>query len=148
MTAFPLYFRYALRSFIRGRSRSLFGAFCVAVGIGSVIALGLVGGNFRDTVTGSAQKLNRGDVSITFPGQGVSLKGYKYFAQLKKQGKLVDYTPLLSFNAMIRPAQRIQNNATIGNMIGIEPGKFPFYDTITANKPSGVPLRQLLSKPN
>lgn len=148
MKAFPLYFRYALRSFIRGRSRSLFGAFCVAVGIGSVIALGLVGGNFRDTVTGSAQKLNRGDVSISFPGQGVSLKDYRYFDQLKKQGKLVDYTPLLNFNAMIKRAHGDQNNVTIGNMIGIQPGKFPFYDTIKADKPSGVPLKQLLSKPN
>ena len=43
MKALALYIRYAFRSFVRGRSRSLFGAFCVAVGITSVVALGLVG---------------------------------------------------------------------------------------------------------
>ena len=48
MSSFLLYTRYAFRSFLRGRSRSLFGAFCVAVGIASVVALGLVGANFQD----------------------------------------------------------------------------------------------------
>jgi hypothetical protein len=33
------------------------------VGIASVVALQLVGANFRDAVTGNAQKLNRGDAA-------------------------------------------------------------------------------------
>src|SRR5665811_697781 len=102
MSALALYTRYAFRSFLRGRSRSIFGAFCVAVGIASVVALGLVGGNFQDAVTGNAQKLNRGDVSLQFNGQGASLRDYQYFARLKAQGKIVDYTPLLRADAMLK----------------------------------------------
>src|SRR5918912_383998 len=102
MKALGLYVRYAFRSFIRGRSRSIFGAFCVAVGIASVVALGLVGGNFQDALTGNAQKLNRGDVSLSFNGQGISQKQYGYFAQLKSRGLVTDYTPLLMADAMLK----------------------------------------------
>ena len=148
MKALLLYTRYAFRSFLRGRSRSVFGAFCVAVGIASVVALGLVGGNFQDAVTGNAQKLNRGDVSLQFNGQGVSIADYRYFAQLKAQGKIVDYTPLLRADAMLKQYRVNQSNVAIGGLIGIDPKKFPFYDTITADQPSGVSLSTLLARPN
>src|SRR5579859_3220316 len=128
MSALALYTRYAFRSFLRGRSRSIFGAFCVAVGIASVVALGLVGGNFQDAVTGNAQKLNRGDVSLQFNGQGASLQEYQYFNQLKAQGKIVDYTPLLRADAMLKQKSSDQSNVAIGSLIGVDPKKFPFYD--------------------
>src|SRR5947209_3796764 len=140
MKAIGLYTRYALRSFVRGRSRSFFGAFCVAVGIASVVALGLVGGNFRDAVSGNAQKLNRGDVSIVFNGQGVSRSDYTYFAQLKAQGKIKDYTPLLSADAMIKEVGT-GNGVVIGGAQGVDPAKFPFYDTVKGIRPADVPLK-------
>jgi putative ABC transport system permease protein len=148
MSAVALYTRYAFRSFLRGRSRSIFGAFCVAVGIASVVALGLVGGNFQDAVTGNAQKLNRGDISIQFNAQGASLKDYQYFAQLKSQGKIVDYTPFLHADAILKEKGVDQGNVAIGGLIGVDPKKFPFYDTITADQPSGIPLAKLLSRPD
>jgi predicted lysophospholipase L1 biosynthesis ABC-type transport system permease subunit len=142
--ALSLYARYALRSFIRGRSRSLFGAFCVAVGVASVVALGLVAGNFRDAVTGNAQKLNRGDVSLAIPESRLSLKDSAYFAQLKARGDIVDYTPELRVDALLKAHGGNQTNVVIGSAIAVEAQKFPFYDTITANDPSGTPLRRLL----
>ncbi|HEX6506217.1 MAG TPA: FtsX-like permease family protein [Chloroflexota bacterium] len=148
MTAVALYTRYAFRSFLRGRSRSIFGAFCVAVGIASVVALGLVGGNFQDAVTGNAQKLNRGDVSLQFNGQGIAPKDYAYFAQLKAQGAITDYTSLLRADAMIKRTSGDLNNVTIGSVIAVDHAKFPFYDTIKATKPDGVPLASLLASPN
>src|SRR5437660_4900728 len=102
MNALSLYFRYALRSFIRGRRRSLFGAFCVGVGVAAVVALGLVGGNFRDSVTGDARKMNRGDVAVSPPGMGFSLKEYAVFAGLKSRGRITGYTPRLQDNASLR----------------------------------------------
>ncbi|GAC1509848.1 MAG: ABC transporter permease [Chloroflexota bacterium] len=148
MKALQLYIRYALRSFIRGRSRSFFGAFCVAVGIASVVSLGLVGGNFRDAVTGNAQKLNRGDVSIQFPGQGASVKDYRFFANLKARGAIADYTPLQQADAMLKVPGGDPTNIMIGSAIAVERQKFPYYDTITADQPSGTPLAQLLAHPN
>lgn len=148
MAALSLYIRYAFRSFVRGHTRSVFGAFCVAVGIASVVALGLVGGNFQDAVTGNAQKLNRGDVSIQFNGQGISQKDYRYFAGLKARGQITDYTSLLNADAMLKEEGKGKNNTAIGTLVAVEPQKFPFYDTITADKPSGVPLKTLLRDSN
>src|SRR5947209_5740215 len=108
-----LYFRYALRSFIRGHSRSVFGAFCVAVGVASVIALGLVGANFRSAATGDAQKLNRGDVSVVPAGNAFTLKQYAVFPRMKAQGKLTDYTARTEDGGLVRnPEQRA--SSTIG----------------------------------
>ena len=90
MNKLALYLRYAFRSFIRGRSRSLFGAFCVSVGVASVVALGMAGGNFQSAMTGSAQKQNRGDISVSPPGQALSLHQYAVFAQMKAQGRITD----------------------------------------------------------
>src|SRR2546423_13127382 len=102
MDKFALYFRYALRSFIRGRSRSLFGAFCVSVGVASVVALGMAGGNFQSAITSNAQKQNRGDVSVAPPGQSLGLKQYAVFAQMKRQGRITDFTARLQDDAVLR----------------------------------------------
>lgn len=148
MKALGLYVRYALRSFIRGRTRSFFGAFCVAVGIASVVSLGLVGGNFRDALTGNAQKLNRGDVSIQFNGQGVSRADYRFFARLKAQGKITDFTPFLHADAMLKPGGGNASSTIIGTLDAVEGQKFPFYDTIKGDRPAGSTLAALLAHPN
>src|SRR5947209_4581873 len=129
MKAFPLYVRYALRSFVRGRSRSLFGAFCVAVGIASVVALGLVAGNFRDSAMGDARKMNRADVAVSPPGLGFTLKEYKVFAGLKARGQITDYTTRLQDNAALRSPAR-GGGSTVGSIVGVNPKVFPYYDTI------------------
>jgi ABC-type antimicrobial peptide transport system permease subunit len=144
MNTFALYVRYALRSFIRGRTRSLFGAFCVAVGVASVIALGLTGANFRSAATGNAQKLNRGDVSATPAGNAFTLKQYAVFARMKAQGKLADYTAKTEEFGLMRNSQK-QATSAIGSISAVDPTKFPFYDTITANQPSGSSLASLLA---
>src|SRR4051812_15958674 len=120
MQALTLYFRYALRSFIRGRSRSLFGAFCVGVGVTSVVALGLVGGNFQDSITGNAQKLNRGDVSVVPPQSGFTRREYQTFAALKSRGLITDYTPRLQEDTrLFNP--RDSSASTIGALTAVDP---------------------------
>jgi putative ABC transport system permease protein len=147
MDRISLYFRYALRSFIRVRSRSIFGAFCVAVGVGSVVGLGLVGGNFQDAVTGNAQKLNRGDVALAAPVSLFTLKDYRYFQALKARGDITDFQSLLRVDAQIRsPSDR--SRTVIGAGIAVQAQKFPYYDTVTADDPSGAPLKDLLRGPN
>jgi ABC-type lipoprotein release transport system permease subunit len=147
MDKFILYFRYALRSFIRGRSRSLFDAFCVSVGVASVVALGMAGGNFQSAMTGSAQKQNRGDISVSPPGQSLSLNQYAVFAQMKAEDRITDYTPRLQDDAILRATGK-HDFSTIGSLTALDPTKFPFYDAITADQPAGVSLAKLLSHPN
>lgn len=147
MKALTLYTRYALRSFIRGRSRSVFAAFCVAIGIASVVALGLVGGNFHNAVTGDAIQQTRGDLYASASGWAFTTSEYSVFPQLKAQGRIVDYTSRMQDDGGLRAPGR-HGPSTVGAVSGIDPHKFPFYDTITAEEPKGKTLAQLLSSPN
>jgi putative ABC transport system permease protein len=140
-----LYTKYAVRSFRRGGVRSLFGAFCVAVGVAAIVALELVGANFRATITGNAQKINRGDVSVTAWGTGMTTSQYAAFARLKRQGAFVDYTSLITRNATVRKVGGDPTNVQFVGADGIDPATFPFYDRITADKPAGVPLSRLIT---
>lgn len=144
MSKLSLYIRYAMRSFLRGKTRSLFGVFCVAIGVASVVALGLTAGNFRDSVTGDARKLNRGDLAVSPPGMGFSLKDYRYFAQLKARGEITDYTTRLQDDTALRSP----SGSTVGTIVGVDSKVFPYYDTIRSTSPGGDALRTLLAPPN
>ncbi len=146
MSTLSLYLRYAVRSFVRGRTRSLFGAFCVAVGVASIVALGLAGGNFKSAVTANAQKQNRGDVSIVPPASGLTLRQIGLIEQMKARRQITDYTTTMRDDALIRDSRR-QSTSTVGSITGVDPQKFPFYDAVTADAPTGVPLTRLLSQP-
>jgi predicted lysophospholipase L1 biosynthesis ABC-type transport system permease subunit len=146
MEALTLYTRYAFRSFLRARSRSVFGAFCVAVGIAAVVALGLAGGNFRNTITTDAQKQNRGDVLASPAGVGFTFEQMRIFDRLKARGQIVDYTSRYYDDAMLRNPGNAALSA-VGGLSAVDPRKFPFYDTITADQPAGVPLATLLHNP-
>ena len=147
MNAILLYTRYAVRSFVRDRKRSVFAAFCVAVGITSVVALSLTAGNFRNALTADARKSNRGDVSVTPAGYGLTLQQYRLFAQLKATGKIVDYTNRFQDDAILRSGSRPGGGA-VGQFYAVDPAKFPFYDRITAKQPAGIPLKALLAARN
>jgi putative ABC transport system permease protein len=146
MHTFALYIRYAFRSFKRGRSRSVFGAFCVSVGIASVVALGLTSGNFQSATTRDALKQNRGDLQVTASGLGFSPKNLQLFATLKAKGQIIDYTErIMEGAAYSGPDAR--NSSAIGTIYTVEPSKFPYYDTIVADQPAGASLKTLLANP-
>jgi ABC-type antimicrobial peptide transport system permease subunit len=143
--AFILYVRYALRSFVRGGTRSLFGAFCVAVGVASIVALGLIAGGFRSAITGNAQQQNRGDVSVVPAGGAMTVRQYAVFGRLKARGEIADYTARLQDGAVLRNPQS-PADSVLGNFGAVDSRIFPFYDTITADRPAGVSLGRLLAR--
>src|SRR5437868_1761941 len=146
MKTLGLYVRYAVRSFIRGRSRSIFGAFCVAVGVASVVALGLVGGNFRSAVTGDGQKTNRGDIHVTLSTGNFTPQQVALFDSLKRRGLITDYTTRMQDGLQVRSVDS-NRDATIGTVYGVDPRRFPFYDPITADEPHNVALRTVMATP-
>jgi predicted lysophospholipase L1 biosynthesis ABC-type transport system permease subunit len=145
--AIALYFRYALRSFERGGTRSLFGAFCVAVGVAAIVALGLIAGDFQTAITGNARQQNRGDLSVASAGGTMTVRQYTVFGRLKARGKIADYTSRLQDGAVLRNPQNAADSV-LGNFGALDPKKFPFYDTITADRPAGITLRRLLARPD
>jgi predicted lysophospholipase L1 biosynthesis ABC-type transport system permease subunit len=138
---------YAFRSFRRSGGRAVFATFCVAAGVAAVVALQLVSANLRASITGNAQKTNRGDVSVTAPAGGMPLKDYQSLAALKRQGAFLDYTPLVDTMTAIRPVGADRTKVTFAMVNGIDPAKYPFYDRITTTSPADVPLSTVLASP-
>ena len=144
MNRLSLYLKYAHRSFWRGGVRSLFAVFSIAVGVAAIVALQTVGSNVTATVTGNAQQLNQGDVSVQASGTGLTARQYALFSQLKHQGKLQDYTPQLTVEGSASPIGGDAALASLQSVQAVEPAKFPFYGRITADDPSGAPISSLL----
>src|SRR5579872_5688777 len=119
MKRYLFYSRYALRSFLRSGGRAVFATFCVAAGVAAIVALQLVSANLRASITGNAQRLNRGDVSITAPVAGIPLKDYQLFATLQRQGLFVDYTPLIDSLMAIRPVGANRSLVSFGTVNGV-----------------------------
>ncbi|HEX6506771.1 MAG TPA: FtsX-like permease family protein [Chloroflexota bacterium] len=146
MKRYLFYTRYALRSFRRSGTRAVFATFCVAVGVAAVVALQLVAANFRTSITGDAQKSNRGDVSVAASTRGMPPKDYAVFAQLKRQGSIVDYQTLNEQLVAVRVVGGTEGGV-FGAIDGVNPAKFPYYGRVTADLPKGVPISKLLSDP-
>ena len=59
------YLKYALRSLRRERQRSLFAAFCVAVGVGAVVAMQSLGLVVTDAMSENVKAIVGGDIVLT-----------------------------------------------------------------------------------
>lgn len=146
MKRYLFYSTYALRSFRRSGMRAVFAIFCVAVGVAAVVALQLVAANFRASITGDAQKSNRGDISIAASTRGMPPKDYALFAQLQRQGKIVGYQPLNEQLVAVRPVGGT-DGGVFGAIDGVNPSLFPYYSRVTADLPKGAPISELLRDP-
>jgi predicted lysophospholipase L1 biosynthesis ABC-type transport system permease subunit len=144
---FLFFSHYAFRSFRRSGGRAVFATFCVAAGVAAIVALQLVSANLRASITGNAQKTNRGDVSVTAPYGGMPLKVYQRFATLKRQGAFADDTPLIDTMTAIRPVGADRTKVTFAMVNGIDPARYPFYDRITTTTPADMPLSVVLASP-
>ena len=148
MERLGLYLRYAVRSFLRGRSRSLFGAFCVAAGVAAVVALQTVGANVRNTLTASGQQTNRGDVSVDATGPDLTRKQVAIFARLQRGGTILRYTLSLDRDATAKKIDPLHNFDRYVALTGVDPRVYPFYDRIAAQQPAGLSLRGALAGPH
>jgi predicted lysophospholipase L1 biosynthesis ABC-type transport system permease subunit len=147
MRRFLFFSHYAFRSFRRSGGRAVFATFCVAAGVAAIVALQLVSANLRASITGNAQKTNRGDVSVTAPLGGMPLKVYQRFATLERQRAFLGYTPLIDTMTAIRPVGADRTKVTFAMVNGIDPIKYPFYDRIATTTPADMPLATVLGSP-
>src|SRR5438045_9772948 len=93
-----MYFNYIFRSLRRGGQRSILAVFCVAVGVMSIVALQLVGSMLQSSLTTNTRDTNGGDIAVT--AQTIPLKAtdLAYFAQLKSDGTITNYTAVTAAN--------------------------------------------------
>ncbi len=94
-----LYVSYAARSLGRGGQRSIFAVFCIAVGVLAIVALQLVSVMISASLTTNIRAINGADVAVHSEGSGLSSLQVAYFASLKAQGIITDYTAVPSDGA-------------------------------------------------
>jgi putative ABC transport system permease protein len=163
MRLLGFYLRHALRNMARNRRLTLFALFSVAVGAATVVGLRTLGLMVADSLTSNAQAINRGDILLTprnafmnfdigllvgderTSGGGFSEETVRaVYAWADERG--VDVTKALGNNIMLAAVVRDGRPGPprIIQSFFVEPDIFPFYDTILAEEPAGVPLAELI----
>jgi predicted lysophospholipase L1 biosynthesis ABC-type transport system permease subunit len=145
---FAFYFKYAWRAVRRDRSLSVFAVLCVAVGVGTLVALQSLTISIQTTLVGDIQTRAGGDVvanvnfSRTYQST-LSPKATQLFDKFKAQGRVTDWTGLNSHSVQITGYFNVPPTVYI-----VDPAHFPLYGDIPTLEPKGGNFRQLLSEPN
>ena len=142
------YLKYALRSLRRDGRRSLFAAFCVAVGVGAVVAMQSLGLVVTDTMSENVKAIVGGDIVLTPRLEPYDEEALAAFARLKDEGKIEDYTVTIEAdNDEIKKREADYSQMYIPSRWFVDPQTYPLYGQLKASRPKGVPLAQLLVEP-
>jgi putative ABC transport system permease protein len=136
---------YAWRNLRRGGSRSLFAAFCVAVGVAAVVGMQLLALNISASVDRAPKEANGGDIAIdpiTSPFQRSDIEAV---AALKKRGVIADYTITLNGGRNGVKAT-YGDRTTLISVRGIQTSNYPLYGVFNAATPN-VSASSLLRAP-
>jgi putative ABC transport system permease protein len=96
-----LYWRYAVRSLMRGGQRTLLAIFCIAVGVMAIVALQLVGNSINSALTGNVRDANGGDVRVSAGFLPFEQKDLTSFDNLKSDGQISDYAMVNSLDGVV-----------------------------------------------
>lgn len=134
---------YAWRNLRRGGSRSLFAAFCVAVGVAAVVGMQLLALNISAAVDRAPKEANGGDIAIdpiTTPFQPADVA---HVEDLRRRGVIDLYTITLTNQAKAQYGGR----TTVISVRGIQPDRYPLYGTFDAERPPR-PVATLIRGPH
>jgi putative ABC transport system permease protein len=153
--------RYALRNMWRDRQRTAFALFSIAAGVATVVALRMLGLMLTDALTANVQAFLRGDIVVqtAFRGPTISFLGQSPPPLNARNIRLIDdwaaknnvevtysLTSELMQTAIVQGDRASRPAFVLANFI--DPKRYPFYDVIRADSPSGVLLPNLLQGPN
>jgi predicted lysophospholipase L1 biosynthesis ABC-type transport system permease subunit len=144
-----MYLSYTTRSLTRGGSRTILALFCVAVGVMAIVALQLVGLMANAALTSNVREINGGDIAVSPNTGGFTQNDLQYFASLKSQGKIVDFTAYnddratdFTQDSRSVPMGLRTVNTSASDVTG---AVFPLVGNPQLDQPSGADFRQLLS---
>jgi len=139
---------YAWRNLRRGGRRSLFAAFCVAVGVAAVAGMQLLALNISAAVDRAPKEANGGDISIdpiTAPFQRADIAAVE---RLKQRHVIVDFTMTLSGKSGgIGVKATAGGISTLISVRGIETSNYPLYGSFDTTTPPAVAVTSLLRSP-
>ncbi len=154
---------YAANNLARDRQHTLFALFSIAAGVATVVALRMLGIMLTDALTSNAQALLRGDLTVESFSGGIQIPG------LQSTSNQMPFNPdnMAQVNAWAAKNHIDVTYATTGELMQaaavhsgqagrpgfvmayfIDPKVYPFYDSIKAEDPPGVPLASLLDGPD
>src|SRR2546427_6030762 len=99
-----MYFNYTSRSLLRGGQRTMLAVFCVAVGVMAIVALQLVGNMLQSSLTSNTRDTNGGDIAVTAQGTPFQASDLSFFAQLKNDGTITNYTAVTNASGTLNAA--------------------------------------------
>src|SRR5439155_21761215 len=110
------------RSLLRGGQRTILAIFCVAVGVMSIVALQLVGFMLQNSLDSNTRDVNGGDIQIAARSVPLTQSDLSYFAQLKANGTISNYTAITSANGFLSATASSFKGFTIA---AIDPAHYP-----------------------
>ncbi|MDQ2904821.1 MAG: ABC transporter permease [Chloroflexota bacterium] len=137
-----IYFHYTSRSLLRGGQRTVLAIFCVAVGVMAIVALQLVGLMINNAFTGNVRDANGGDIAVSSISQPFKQSDLPFFAQLKHDGTISAYTPLINVTGSTSLSASLTQTFTLQV---IDPGTYPVVAPPTFTTPTNGTVRTLVT---
>lgn len=137
-----LYFKYTLRSLLRGGQRTILAIFCVAVGVMAVVALQLVGSMLQNSLISNVRVNNDGDIALNAPSSPLKPADLAFFAQLKKNGTITNYSAIIDTHGSLNATALAQQSFEVE---AIDPHNFPLVSQPNVAQPSNGTLVNLLT---
>src|SRR6266851_2772697 len=137
-----MYFNYTSRSLLRGGQRTILAVFCVAVGVMAIVALQLVGYMLQNSLTSNTRDTNGGDIAVTAQSVPFKASDLSYFAQLKSDGTITNYTAVASANGSLSAAASSFQSFTVE---AVDPNNYPVVSQPTFVTPGNGSVSNLLT---
>ena len=137
-----MYFNYTSRSLLRGGQRTILAIFCVAVGVMAIVALQLVGFMLQNSLSSNVRDANGGDIAVTTQSAPLTTSDLAYFAQLKSNGTITNYTAVSNANGVLSPSATSTQAFTVS---AVNPNNYPVVSAPTFVAPSNGSVSSLLS---
>jgi putative ABC transport system permease protein len=141
-----IYFNYTTRSLLRGGQRTVLAFFCVGVGVMAIVALQLVGLMITNALITNVRDANGGDINVSanVGAKPFTQEDLKYFAQLKSNDKITNYTAV----GNLQGGASFSNTFTISKsftLLLVDPKTFPLVAPPVFNNPSSGSIASLLT---
>ncbi|MDQ6660703.1 MAG: ABC transporter permease, partial [Chloroflexota bacterium] len=136
-----MYFNYTSRSLLRGGQRTILAVFCVAVGVMAIVALQLVGNMLQSSFTSNVRDTNGGDIAVTAQSVPFKESDLSFFAHLKSDGTITNYTAVTSTNGFMRATAPSSQSFSVA---AVDPHNYPVVSQPTFVTPSNGSILNLL----
>ena len=137
-----MYFNYTSRSLLRGGQRTILAVFCVAVGVMAIVALQLVGFMLQSSLTTNTRDTNGGDIAVTAQSVPLKASDLSFFAQLKSDGTITNYTAVTTANGSLSAAASSFQSFSVE---AVDPNNYPVVSQPTFVTPSNGSVSTLLT---